>query len=124
VPDITLPPDFEMLTPFLDWNLPSADERQRKRRASSRVDLRAFYDGVLPYMEKVLKEMDKHPLGKLPENLQPLFNIALAVAEVAPHIELYKGDPSVPYAFDEDRFIARHGGQATWKGLHPMDGDE
>jgi hypothetical protein len=121
---VTLPAGFEMLAPHLDWNLPTADERQKKRRSSSQAELRSLYDGVLPHMEKILAELDKHPLGKLPEGLHPLYNIALSVAEIAPHIELYKGAPGVPFAFDEDRFIARHGRQATWKALPPMADDE
>jgi len=32
---------------------------------------------------------------------------------VAPHIELYRGDPKVPYSFDEARFVADHGAVAA-----------
>ncbi|MDR3509518.1 MAG: hypothetical protein P4L64_16635 [Caulobacteraceae bacterium] len=118
--DITLPAGFEALTPFLDWNLPTANGRQTKRRTSSREALKAFYDAALPLLPAILAKADEYPLGALPAEIQPLYNIALAVAEVAPHIELYRGDPGVPYAFEEARFVAVHGDQETWRGQPPM----
>ena len=48
---------------------------------------------------------------ELPPDPQRLFYLAFALAEVAPHIELYRGDPNVPHSFDEERFIAAHGEQ-------------
>ena len=53
--------------------------------------------------------MDTFLLGELPPALARLFHLALSLAEVAPHIELYGGDPKVPYSFDEARFVADHG---------------
>ena len=82
--------------------------------------LKAFYDATLPRLEAILAEVDKYPLGGLPEALQPLYNIALSLAEVAPHLELYGGAVGVPYAFEEARFVAVHGAQPTWQGLQPM----
>ena len=115
-----LPPGFEALSPYLDWNLATADERQIKRRQSSREDLRALYDAALPLLPGILARADEYPLGALPEDLRPLYNIALSIAEIAPHIELYRGDPGVPYAFEEGRFVAMHGAQETWRGRSPM----
>lgn len=116
----TLPAAFAELTPFLDWALPTADERQTKRLSATSAQLKAFYDAVLPKLEDILAEADKFPLGGLPETHQPLYNIALSLAEVAPHIELYGGAVGVPYAFEEGRFVAVHGDQPTWRGLQPM----
>jgi len=116
---VTLPPGFEGLTPLLDWNLETADARQLKRRTSSRDQLRAFYDAILPHMDAILAVIDKYELGKLPPSHQPLFNMALALAEIAPNMELYRGNPAVPYSFEEGRFVAHHGNQPTWKGLPP-----
>lgn len=114
-----LPADFADLAPFLDWALPSADERQTRRRTASRADLKAFYDALLPRIEAILKVVDAYPLGSLPADLAPLYHMALSLAEVAPHIELYGGAPGVPYAFDETRFVAVHGQQDTALGLPP-----
>ncbi len=115
-----LPAGFEQLSACLDWNLATADERQRKRQGSTAGDLRAFYDIMLPRLADALAEVDRFPLGALPESHHALYNLALSVAEVAPHIELYSGSPGVPYAFEEARFVAVHGAQATWRGLGPM----
>lgn len=114
-----LPPSFSELAPYLDWALATADERQAKRLASTSAELKLFYDAVLPRLEDILAEVDLFPLGGLPESHQPLYNLALSLAEVAPHIELYGGAVGVPYAFEESRFIAVHGEQPTWKGLDP-----
>nr|WP_087573112.1 hypothetical protein [Sphingomonas sp. CDS-1] len=115
-----LPAGFEDLSPCLDWNLPTADERQRKRQGSSAAELRTFYDRMLPRLSDALAEVDRFPLGALPESHHALYNLTLSLAEVAPHIELYSGSPGVPYAFEEARFVAVHGGQETWRGLSPM----
>lgn len=114
-----LPAAFADLTPFLGWALPSADERQTRRRTASRQELKAFYDAMLPRIEAILAEVDAYPLGSLPEALHPLYHLALSLAEVAPHIELYGGAPGVPYAFEETRFVALHGGQNTALGQSP-----
>ncbi|MEX6725830.1 hypothetical protein [Parapedomonas caeni] len=112
----TLPTAFADLQPFADWALPTADARQFKRLSSSREALRAFYDATLPRLEEILTLCDQHALGSLPAELQPLYNMALSMAEVAPHIELYGGAPGVPYAFEEQRFVAAHGNDETWRG--------
>lgn len=114
-----LPPEFADLVPFLDWALATADERYVHRRNATRAELRAFYDAMLPRIEAILTLMDEYPLGELPEDLRPLYRMALSLAEVAPHIELYAGAPGVPYAFEETRFIAVHGNQDTALGLPP-----
>lgn len=116
----TLPEGFAELTPFIDWALPSADERQTIRRTATREQIKAFYDAMLPRLEDILAEADLHPLGQLPPELHPLYNMALSMAEVAPHVELYGGAPGVPYAFEETRFVATHGAQDTALGLPPM----
>ena len=112
-----LPKAFADLTPYLDWALPSADERQTRRRTATRQELKAFYDAMLPRIEAILAAVDAYPLGGLPETLHPLYYLALSLAEVAPHIELYGGAPGVPYAFEETRFVAAHGAQDTALGL-------
>lgn len=117
--DKTLPDGFADLAPFIDWALPSADERQTKRRTATREQIKAFYDAMLPRLEAILAAADAYPLGQLPAELHPLYHMALSMAEVAPHIELYGGAPGVPYAFEEARFVAAHGAQDTALGLAP-----
>lgn len=115
----SLPTQFADLTPYLDWALPTAGERHAKRLGSTSEELKSFYDAVVPRLEEILEAVDAWPLGELPESHRPLYDIALSVAEVAPHIELYKGAPNIPFSFEETRFVARHADHETWRGLNP-----
>lgn len=45
-----------------------------------------------------------------------LLYLTLSLAEVAPHVELYRGDPRVPYSFEEERFVADHGAVPNYLG--------
>ena len=105
-----LPKGFEALAPLVeDWALPTQNARQANRRSSSTESLQAFYDAVVPLLPKILAHVDEFPMGELLEDSQLLLYLSLALAEVAPHIELYRGDPNVPHSFEEERFIAEHG---------------
>ena len=85
------------------------NERQKKRVNYSTGELQAFYGAMLPRLEEILSHVDKFPLNELPADSFRLFTLAMSMAEIAPHIELYKGDPKVPHSFDESRFVAEHG---------------
>jgi hypothetical protein len=107
---LTLPKKFEALDPFVSqWALATQNQRQQKRISSSRGELQAFYDAMLPNIEGILKLADEYPLGKIPSPAYELYCMALSLAEIAPHVELYGGDPKVPHSFDEARFVAEHG---------------
>lgn len=106
------------LEPYRDWALPTSDERASKRRTSTPEELQRVYDGVTPYLKAILTDADRYPLGQLPTEKAWVFNLALMVAEVAPHVELYGGSPAVPHSFDETRFEARQGGDITYMGRH------
>jgi len=86
---------------------------------ATKEELKDFYDGVLPHVEAILDECDRYVLGTLPESHRGIFNLALSMAEIAPHVEFYRGEPGVPYAFEEARFIAVHGTDETWQALPP-----
>lgn len=112
--DTVLPKSFEPLEPLVaGWALPTQNTRQHHRIHASRGELRAFYEAMLPRIEDILEYVDRYPLGQLPPDASRLFWLALSLAEVAPHIELYGGNPKVPYSFDESRFIADHGELAS-----------
>ena len=105
-----LPDDFNALEPLVEaWALSTQNERQQRRITSTRQELKSFYNSMLPQLPAILKKVDAHPLGQLPEKEARLMALALSLAEVAPHIEVYGSDPKVPYAFDEARFVAEHG---------------
>lgn len=117
--DMIVPAGFEALAPFARWNLATADQRSAARRDASSADLNSFYAGVLPHIEAILDECDRFALGDLPESHRGIFNIALSMAEIAPHVEFYRGATGVPYAFEEVRFVAVHGTDETWQARPP-----
>ena len=111
-----LPPGFEDLEPLAPrWAVATEAERQAVRRGCTNEELRAFYNTLLPRLEAVLNAADEYPLGEMPANVEQLFLIALSLAEVAPHVELYDGSPTVPYAFEETRFNAMHDDRSKWR---------
>ncbi len=112
-----LPETFHDLEPFAaDWCLETQDERHRKRRSSTPEQLRSFYAAIFPRISEILKEVDRFPIGQIPESHRPLFSLALSLTEVAPNVELYAGSPAVPHAFEESRMKARHGAEKNWSG--------
>lgn len=105
-----LPAGFEALETWaVDWACASHNERWDQRLRSSAADLRAFYDALLPWLERILAHADEFPLGELPPDSARLFDLALMHAEIAPNVELYQCNPNVPHSFEERRFIAAHG---------------
>ena len=106
----TLPKGFEELAPYSDkWALATPDERYATRGQSSREEIKSFYDAMLPRMEEILDLSDEYSLGEMPEDVENLFFMALSIAEISPHLELYGGDPLVPHSFEESRFVAIDG---------------
>jgi hypothetical protein len=104
-----LPAAFSDLEPFAaKWAKATEDERAAARRSSTPAELQSFYDATLRRLPEILKRADSYPLGKIEGQDKPLFYIALALTEVAPHVEFYKCDPNVPYAFKETRMFGRH----------------
>ena len=107
-----LPDEFAALETWaLAWALPTHNQRWDKRLAATGAELDAYYQTLLPWLERILAHADKFPLGQLPERSARLFDLALMHAEIAPNVELYKSDPNVPHSFAERRFIAVHGDQ-------------
>ena len=105
-----LPRGFEALESWVaDWAQPSQNRRWDKRLASSKQEIIGFYRALLPELERILDHVDQFPLGELPPDSARLLDLAMMHAEIAPNVELYDGDPGVPYSFEERRFIAVHG---------------
>lgn len=106
---VTLPPEFPDLQPFAEkWALPTEDERAAARRSARPDELKTFYDAMLVRMPEILERMDRYPLGQVEGADSHLFHMALSLAEVAPHVEFYKLNPNVPFAFNEMRMIGPH----------------
>ena len=107
MPEYQLPEPFQDLIPYLAWSLPTERERSAKRQASTMAEITTFYQAVLPRMEEVLPYLAQYPLENIPTEVQRLFYLALALAEVAPAVENF-GQPSVVEGYDIARFIPAH----------------
>jgi hypothetical protein len=105
-----LPSQFADLEPLASgWALATQRERERKRAASTVDEMRSVYDTLLPRLEPMLDYLNQFTLDNMPEDARRLFYLTLSFAEVAPYVECYGGQPSVPNSFEETRFIAVHG---------------
>jgi len=102
-----LPEPFADLTSYLAWSLPTERERSAKRQASTMAEISAFYQAMFPRMEEILSYLTQYPLEHIPPDVQRLFYLALALAEVAPAVENY-GQPSVVDGYDVARFVQFH----------------
>jgi hypothetical protein len=108
---IELPAEFAELQPFVgEWAGATEYARASQRRRSSPAELKAFYDVALKHLPAILERCDRQPLGALTGVDRELFRLALSLAEIAPHVELYGGDPRVPFAFREERLFGSHCG--------------
>ena len=106
----SLPEGFRELERFVSaWSLPTQNQREAARRASSVDERKDFYDATVPCLSAIVEYLNRFPLGSMPEDAQRLMQLALSLAEIAPHVELYHGSATVPFSFEESRFIAVHG---------------
>ncbi len=108
-----LPQEFAELQPFVGkWAKPTEYERAAERRAATPEQLNAFYGAILFRLPEILERIDRHPLGAVAGADRLLFHMTLSLAEIAPHVEFYKSDPHVPFAFKEERMLGLHSGIA------------
>lgn len=104
-----LPEQFSALAPFIaKWALATEYQRAAERRRSTTEELKSFYDTALPLLPAMLARADKYPLGEVEGVDRQLFHMALSLAEIAPHVEFYRGDARVPFAFEEERLAGFH----------------
>ena len=102
------PEPFADLESLAAWALATEAQRARKRRDSTMAEIRALYDTVLPRMEAILDYLNPLSLDTLPDDAQRLLHLTLALAEVAPTVELFN-QPLVTDGYDPERFIPARG---------------
>jgi hypothetical protein len=96
----TLPAGFEDLSPFVgEWSaLATPEARYRQRTALPMERLTAYYQAVQPRLGAIFGHLDRFPFGPpLPAPEAALFNLAMAMVEVAQAVEVF-GVPGVPQA--------------------------
>ena len=105
-----LPEQFSQLESLAEtWALPTELQRSQRRWTATADDYRHFYKAMLPLLDQVLDYLDQYQPGAIPDPALPLYHLALAFAEAAPHNELYECSNTVPNSFDAHRFAAAHG---------------
>ena len=113
----TLPAEFRALEPYAaTWALATQGARERQRRASTPEELQRFYEAMAEAAERAIEHLNGFSLADMPAAERNLLYLTLSLAEVAPHVELYRGDPRVPFSFEEERFIADHGQMPHFMG--------
>jgi hypothetical protein len=80
---------FQDLTPLLEWALPSEHERRAKRAHSTMAEIKSFYETMLARMEDILTYLGRFPAENPPADVQRLFLLTAALAEIAPAVEMY-----------------------------------
>ena len=73
-----LPEAFTDLAPWLDWALEPERARTWKREASSMAEIRAFYDALLPRLEKMIRHLEDYRDGDMPSPARRLYLLSLA----------------------------------------------
>jgi hypothetical protein len=102
-----LPAQFVALETFLGWALATERERTARRQTVGMAAIRDFYAAMLSRIDEILTFLEDFAPEKIPAEVNRLFLLTLALAEVAPAIENYN-QPSVIDGFDLTRFIPLH----------------
>jgi hypothetical protein len=90
-----LPPPFGELELFIEWALPTEQERYLKRMDSSMDQLQVFYDAVAPRAEEAREYLDKFDLADMPPEAQRLMWLLFSLMVVSFAVEVFK-QPLVP----------------------------
>lgn len=94
----SLPPEFAALLPYMDWALPTAQERMEKRASSSKEQILAFHSASGPHIDGIVEYLNKYPLDAIPAEAQGLFNLMMAIADMGLYAEWFDGASEPPIA--------------------------
>ena len=90
-----LPSAFAELEPFIEWALPTEEERYQKRLNSSMKDLKAFYDAIVMRADDARKYLDESNYPDLsPEDLRLLW-MMFSLIVVSYAVDVFRR-PQVP----------------------------
>jgi hypothetical protein len=93
-----LPPGFESLEPFVaDWAIEGANNRARRRLASTEAERVAFFSAAKDLVAPALDYLDRKPLDELDEPERRLMNLMLSVCHVSLAVEI-QGDAEPMHA--------------------------
>ena len=101
----TLPADFRDLEAYSEWALEHRAERFQKRVGSTMAEITAFYNAMVPRLDKVVAYLNSKPLANLDPADKRLLTMAQSLVEVSRCVELWQAPDN--YAFDADRITIR-----------------
>jgi hypothetical protein len=94
----SLPAGFKSLEPFVHiWALETAEERHRRRLASTDAERRAFFSAAKDFLAPGLDYLDKIALAGFGPQQRRLMNLLLALAQVSLAVEM-QGDDETKHA--------------------------
>jgi hypothetical protein len=91
-----LPEQFADLEPFARvWALPRANDRYRRRLASTMEEMQAFYDAVVPRGEEAIAYLDQFEFEDMPDHVLRLLWLLSSLSVVSFAVDIFK-QPEVP----------------------------
>ena len=79
----TLPAEFRDLEAFFEWSLEHRAERFNKRVNSSMEKITAFYNAMVPRLDKAVAYLNSKPLASLEPADKRLLSMAQSLVEVS-----------------------------------------
>ena len=73
-----------------EWGLPTRAARREKRLGSSFEELKHFYTSMLPFMPRIIEQLNEHPLKAIPVRYKSLVYTTFALVEVDFPVHKYK----------------------------------
>lgn len=101
----TLPADFRDLEAFSEWALEHRSERFKKRVSSPMDKITAFYNAMVPRLDKAVAYLNSKPLASLEPADKRLLSMAQSLVEVSRCVELWQAPDN--YAFGAERVNIR-----------------
>lgn len=95
-----LPEAFSALTPFVEkWAKETTAARMAVRESATMIEIKAFYDAILPMAEDAITLIDNYPMdaAEMPPEIARLCQLVLALCQASIAVEVH-GEPHVPGA--------------------------
>lgn len=90
---VALPAGFEDLARFRDWMVPTDRGRVERRLSVPFPEVRAFYDGILPELGRLMAYLQTRPATDVSAEDANLLNLALSLVEISNAVEIYGQGP-------------------------------
>ena len=72
------------------WGLPTRAVRREKRLSSTFEELQHFYTSTLPFMPRIIEQLNEHPVKAIPAKYKSLVYTTFALMEVDFPVHKYK----------------------------------